>query len=265
MITEKQSRFLVCGATLQSRDEIAQMLRRIGFTTIDEADDASRAEALMLERQYALAVCEGSHNSAEVMQLLYSAMRRRESGAASTVVLVTGDESCADMLHEVCRSTKARCLIRPFTAAEFCDAVLGLLSSRDSLPVKDSRSVDAPFKLDDGLEVKITETLHNLGIPAHIKGFNYLRCAIGMTVADPDVINYVTKLIYPGVARTFDTTTSRVERAIRHAIEVAWDRGDVDTLNSYFGYTISRQRGKPTNSEFIAMISDKLRLALVKR
>ena len=85
-----------------------------------------------------------------------------------------------------------------------------------------------------------------------------------MAVADPDVINYVTKLIYPGVARTYDTTTSRVERAIRHAIEVAWDRGDVETLNKYFGYTISRQRGKPTNSEFIAMISDKLRLKLVK-
>ena len=84
-----------------------------------------------------------------------------------------------------------------------------------------------------------------------------------LTVEDQDIINYVTKTLYPAVAKSFGTTTSRVERAIRHAIEVAWDRGDVDTLNGYFGYTISRQRGKPTNSEFIAMIADKIRLGVI--
>ena len=97
-------------------------------------------------------------------------------------------------------------------------------------------------------------------MPAHIKGYQYLRTAILLTVNDSDIINSVTKVLYPSVAKKYQTTTSRVERAIRHAIEVAWDRGDVDTLNSYFGYTIQNNRGKPTNSEFIAMIADNLRL-----
>lgn len=111
-----------------------------------------------------------------------------------------------------------------------------------------------------GLEVVITDIIHQIGVPAHIKGYHYLREAIMMAVNDPDIINSVTKQLYPAVAKHFSTTSSRVERAIRHAIEVAWDRGDVDTLNSYFGYTIHNLRGKPTNSEFIAMIADKMRL-----
>ena len=105
-----------------------------------------------------------------------------------------------------------------------------------------------------------TKIIHQIGVPAHIKGYQYLRTAILLTVKDSDIINSVTKVLYPSVAKKYQTTTSRVERAIRHAIEVAWDRGDVDTLNSYFGYTIQNNRGKPTNSEFIAMIADNLRL-----
>lgn len=112
------------------------------------------------------------------------------------------------------------------------------------------------------LEVIVTQIIHQIGVPAHIKGYHYLRDAILMCIEDNDIINAVTKQLYPTIAKHYNTTSSRVERAIRHAIEVAWDRGDVDVLNSYFGYTIHNSRGKPTNSEFIAMISDKLRLQL---
>lgn len=115
---------------------------------------------------------------------------------------------------------------------------------------------------DNDLELLITDIIHQIGVPAHIKGYHYLRESIRLAVKDADIINSVTKLLYPTVAKKHSTTSSRVERAIRHAIEVAWDRGDVDVLNSYFGYTISNGRGKPTNSEFIAMIADKLRLKL---
>ena len=115
---------------------------------------------------------------------------------------------------------------------------------------------------DTDLQLLITEIIHQIGVPAHIKGYHYLREAIMLSVKNSEVINSVTKLLYPTVAKKHDTTSSRVERAIRHAIEVAWDRGDLDVLNSYFGYTIQNDRGKPTNSEFIAMISDKLRLQL---
>ena len=108
------------------------------------------------------------------------------------------------------------------------------------------------------LKNQVTEIIHEIGVPAHIKGYQYLREAIMITVEDMDVINAVTKVLYPEVAKRFATTPSRVERAIRHAIEVAWDRGDLETLQKFFGYTVSNTKGKPTNSEFIAMIADRL-------
>lgn len=128
--------------------------------------------------------------------------------------------------------------------------------------VSDSRTfVNQP---DADLNVTVSEIMHQIGVPAHIKGYQYLREAIILSVGDDEMINSVTKYLYPTVAKKFQTTPSRVERAIRHAIEVAWDRGDVDVLSSYFGYTIQNQRGKPTNSEFIAMISDRLKLKMKK-
>ena len=112
------------------------------------------------------------------------------------------------------------------------------------------------------LEVRVTEVIHQVGVPAHIKGYQYLREAIMMAVEDMDAVGAITKVLYPSIAKKFKTTSSRVERAIRHAIEVAWDRGDIETLQSYFGYTVSGVKGKPTNSEFISMIADRLRLQL---
>ena len=112
------------------------------------------------------------------------------------------------------------------------------------------------------IETMVTGIIHEIGVPAHIKGYQYLREAIIIAVNDMDVINAITKVLYPQVAKTFQTTPSRVERAIRHAIEVAWDRGDLDTLQRFFGYTVSNTKGKPTNSEFIALIADKLQLQL---
>ena len=113
---------------------------------------------------------------------------------------------------------------------------------------------------EQSLENMVTDVIHEIGVPAHIKGYHYLREAIIMVVNDIDLINAVTKALYPAVAKKFSSTPSRVERAIRHAIEVAWDRGDLETLQKYFGYTVSNIKGKPTNSEFIAMIADRLRL-----
>ncbi len=112
------------------------------------------------------------------------------------------------------------------------------------------------------LEVEVTNIMHEIGVPAHIKGYQYLRDAIMMVVKDLDVINSITKLLYPSIAKEYNTTPSRVERAIRHAIEVAWSRGQVEAIDALFGYTVNIGKGKPTNSEFIAMIADKLRLEL---
>lgn len=133
-----------------------------------------------------------------------------------------------------------------------------------------SKEIKAPYieiqqenkKTTDNLEALVTNLIHEVGVPAHIKGYQYLREAIMMVVNNIDVINQITKQLYPDIAAKYHTTPSRVERAIRHAIEVAWGRGQVETVESIFGYTVSNVKGKPTNSEFIAMIADKLRLEL---
>ena len=125
---------------------------------------------------------------------------------------------------------------------------------------------ESPEKLEEvSLETRVTDMIHEIGIPAHIKGYHYLRDAIIMAVEDMDVLNAVTKVLYPTVAKKHQTTASRVERAIRHAIEVAWSRGKLDTLDDLFGYTVSNGKGKPTNSEFIALIADTLRLEYKNR
>ena len=146
--------------------------------------------------------------------------------------------------------------LKPFDAAAMAGRIQTLCSEHPAVPV--------PRERDRGrnLDMEITEIIHQIGVPAHIKGYQYLRDAIRMAIEDEQIINAVTKRLYPAVAKKHATTSSRVERAIRHAIEVAWDRGDVDTLTAYFGYTIQSERGKPTNSEFIAMIADKFRLQL---
>ena len=124
----------------------------------------------------------------------------------------------------------------------------------------DCRQQAASRRQDVDLEAVVTDIIHEIGVPAHIKGYQYLREAIILTIKDMDMINAVTKVLYPEVAKKFNTTPSRVERAIRHAIEVALDRGDIEVLQKFFGYTVSNIKGKPTNSEFIAMIADCLSL-----
>ena len=122
-------------------------------------------------------------------------------------------------------------------------------------------AADASKKPYD-LELRVTDVIHEIGVPAHIKGYQYLRSAIIRVVNDRELSEAITKALYPSIAKEFKTAPSRVERAIRHAIEVAWDRGDIDTLQRWFGYTISNLKGKPTNSEFIALVSDRIRLEM---
>lgn len=148
-------------------------------------------------------------------------------------------------------------VLKPYNITDMCENICGMVKKNKENALSGAVSIDA-----FGIELKVTEILHEIGVPAHIKGYHYLRDSIIMSVEKPEIINAVTKQLYPSVAKKYETTSSRVERAIRHAIEVAWDRGDIDVLNSYFGYTIHNDRGKPTNSEFIAMISDKLRLQI---
>ena len=148
-------------------------------------------------------------------------------------------------------------ILRPCDVRAVAERVREL---RDSLSQKRTKKVRAGA--DVNIEAMVTSIIHEIGVPAHIKGYQYMREAIMIAVQDMDVINSITKVLYPQVAKTFQTTSSRVERAIRHAIEVAWERGDIETLQRFFGYTVSNAKGKPTNSEFIALIADKLQLQI---
>lgn len=145
---------------------------------------------------------------------------------------------------------------KPFDTNDLADKITEIFETvPTALTAKDSEIYSAK-----DLETNITMYIQQVGVPAHIKGYQYIRDAIGMVIEDMDTINSITKLLYPTVAKHYNTTASRVERAIRHAIEVAWDRGNPDVLNDLFGYTILGSKGKPTNSEFIALIADKIRL-----
>lgn len=129
-----------------------------------------------------------------------------------------------------------------------------------------SRYTECPVKTEEiSLENRVTDMIHEIGIPAHIKGYHYLRDAILMAIEDMDVLNAITKILYPTIAKKHQSTSSRVERAIRHAIEVAWGRGKIDVLDDLFGYTVSNGKGKPTNSEFIALVADTIRLEQKQR
>ncbi len=165
--------------------------------------------------------------------------------------------------REVMSAGASYFLLKPISYSDIIEKILQI-TYKNTLNKPAVQPSPNPIHInnDSNTEIKITQILHQIGVPAHIKGYHYLRSSIMMSIDNPDIINSVTKQLYPAVANNFETTPSRVERAIRHAIEVAWDRGDIDILNSYFGYTIHNSRGKPTNSEFIAMISDKLRLQL---
>lgn len=154
-------------------------------------------------------------------------------------------------------------LLKPFETNMIADRVKGVKSYNKRIP--ETKKIigageDRKHFMERNIENDVTSIIHDVGVPAHIKGYQYLREAIIMSVNDNEMLNSITKILYPSIAKKFQTTSSRVERAIRHAIEVAWNCGRMDTIDELFGYTINAEKGKPTNSEFIALIADKIRL-----
>jgi two-component system response regulator (stage 0 sporulation protein A) len=153
-------------------------------------------------------------------------------------------------------------IVKPFNFESFAERMMQISEFETSRVQNKNKEIiyNEKVKSELNLEVKITEILHEVGVPAHIKGYQYLRTSIIDVVNNIELLGAITKELYPNIAIKYTTTPSRVERAIRHAIEVAWTRGKIETINNIFGYTIHNNKGKPTNSEFIAMIADKLRL-----
>ena len=192
-----------------------------------------------------------------VMDLMLAGMDGLEVlerlGSNRPRVLVLSAFSGPNLAEQISQCGGDYCMLKP------CRAQTVIERTRRLTTAPSMEDVREEAKARD-LERQVTAIIHEIGVPAHIKGYQYLREAITLAVADMEVINAVTKVLYPAVAKKFGTTASRVERAIRHAIEVAWDRGDLETLQKYFGYTVSNAKGKPTNSEFIAMIADRISL-----
>ena len=158
-------------------------------------------------------------------------------------------------------------MVKPFDMESLVARIRQLYNEKHNNAPKDKSNTNFSNQTNQqraevNLETKVTNILHEIGVPAHIRGYHYMREAIIMAVHDIDVLNYITKELYPSIAKKCNTTPSRVERAIRHAIEVAWSRGKVDAIDNLFGYTVNNHKGKPTNSEFIALIADRLRLEL---
>ena len=215
------------------------------FQVIGDTGDG--AEALRMIRQYQpdLAVIDLVLPGMDGVSLL---QQLREHGDRTRVIILSA--FCTDQVV-----AEAMGLGALYFLPKPCDAELLLERVRAVF-----RQPAAPEDAAAALKNQVTAIIHEIGVPAHIKGYQYLREAILIAVGNIEVINAVTKVLYPEVAKRFGTTPSRVERAIRHAIEVAWDRGDLETLQKYFGYTVSNAKGKPTNSEFIAMIADRLLL-----
>lgn len=249
---ENNAKILLCDESIDERKKICDFLTKSGFHHIDEAISGDSAISKIMNGNYDIVIVDlwvsvidgigiirtiqGSQIKSKPSFILMSPINKQN-------VLIEASEAGADI-----------CLLKPFDNSS-------LVTHIDSLQRMRSRSeMRGDISASADMEAQVTKIIHQIGVPAHIKGYQYLRTAILMTIEDNDIINSVTKVLYPTVAKKYQTTTSRVERAIRHAIEVAWDRGDIDTLNSYFGYTIQNSRGKPTNSEFIAMIADNLRL-----
>lgn len=174
------------------------------------------------------------------------------SGGKRPAFIVTSSYDNSFVEQQVMRNGASYFMLKPFDMSVLGERI-SLLTEKQPLGAIRTRA-----KQD--LAITVTDIIHQLGVPAHIKGYHYLRTAIVSSYHEPALLESVTKQLYPRVATQYHTTPSRVERAIRHAIEIAWDRGNLDTLNAFFGYTVNTCKGKPTNSEFIALITDKLRL-----
>ena len=181
----------------------------------------------------------------------------RENVSNPPLVIVFSAVDSTDFEQQIINAGADYYFIKPVNPSSVAKRVQSLSNWKRSKAKKNGI-------VERDIEVVISDIMRQIGVPAHIKGYQYLRTAIDLSINDEEMLESVTKLLYPTIAKMYSTTSSRVERAIRHAIEVAWDRGDVEVLSSYFGYTIQSNRGKPTNSEFIAMIADRIKLSMHK-
>ena len=254
---EYKTKILIADESPASRANMREGLLRAGYRNVEEAANGEEAVLKLSHYRPDIVLLDVWLSKLDGIGVLRAARTMNWEPENAPAFIVVSSVSNQNIFIQATEAGAALCLLKPVNMGSLCEHIQSIVShNRADIPAAAIQEVET----GPDIESQVTQIIHQIGVPAHIKGYQYLRTAILMTVKDSDIINSVTKILYPSVAKKYATTTSRVERAIRHAIEVAWDRGDVDTLNSYFGYTIQNNRGKPTNSEFIAMIADNLRL-----
>ena len=248
---DANTKILICDENNEERRQLANDLTKLGYRYIEQSENGDDAISLLTKNAYDIVIVDLWISGVDGIGIIRSKSNLGFKG--NPKFILTSPINKQSVLLEASDAGADVCLLKPFDISSIAGHIESLVKQR-------ARYSTTTQSTAADMESQVTKIIHQIGVPAHIKGYQYLRSAILMTIDDNEIINSVTKVLYPTVAKKYQTTTSRVERAIRHAIEVAWDRGDVDTLNSYFGYTIHNSRGKPTNSEFIAMIADNLRL-----
>ncbi len=244
------TRAVIVDSNKEFRKQCTSELRKFNIDVLAEASEAEEAVAKISRLRPDVVITEVYLDKYDCVWLMKAVKKQLLDSTPSFIILSSFNNQ--NMFEECCEAGAAYCMIKPLDFAFMAERIQRL-SER-------SKRSGEKIPSESDLETQVTKIIHQIGVPAHIKGYQYLRTSIMMVVKNGDVINAVTKTLYPNVAKQYSTTASRVERAIRHAIEVAWDRGDLDILNSYFGYTVQNSRGKPTNSEFIALIADNIRL-----
>ena len=263
---EHTAKILIADENPNQRQALRDGLARAGYRFIEEASNGEDALLKIGRFHPDIAIVDIWLSRLDGIGVLRNAGTLDFGTDRAPSFIIVSMVSNQNIFMEAMGAGADLCLLKPYDIGSLSEHVAELVRSRKkpySVSPTATEAVRAAAKTageGPDIETQVTKIIHEIGVPAHIKGYQYLRTAILLTINDSDIINSVTKILYPSVAKKYQTTTSRVERAIRHAIEVAWDRGDVDTLNSYFGYTIQNNRGKPTNSEFIAMIANNLRL-----
>ena len=245
---EKKITVLIADEDKAFNETCARTLQKEGFNVITETRGGDKAAESILREKPDACLISLHLSGADGIEVV----RRVRASGGTECLCVVANTANPLMEREAADAGASYFLVKPFNFSTLASRLRRFTRPQDSYRIR----------FDPDLELSVTEIIHQIGVPAHIKGYYYIRESILLAVSDISILNSVTKKLYPEVARRFETTPSRVERAIRHSIEVAWDRGDLDTLNRYFGYTVNNNRGKPTNSEFIAMIADKLRLTM---
>ncbi|MGN0690483.1 MAG: sporulation transcription factor Spo0A [Oscillospiraceae bacterium] len=246
-----KTKVLICENSVNGESIAANALRNSGFSVITRPRDGKAAIEAIREENPDIAIIDAEMSGIAAKDIIKQASAVTFTPPKFIVIASYGQMTEDD---ELIKNGATEVIKKPFGVHTLVEKTI-IVSKSDSSKEHE----------DVNMEVIVTDIIHQIGVPAHIKGYHYLREAILLSIYDEEMLESVTKILYPTVAKRFDTTSSRVERAIRHSIEIAWDRGDVDTLNSYFGYTVNTGKGKPTNSEFIALISDKLRLKYKKQ